>query len=123
MKTIFALFVAFAFMGIAAAQSPVITQPYGVTTQNSSSSITATNTFQTIWTKATTTRGRAGCFIQNLGTNTMWVFFGAAASGLTPSSIKITAGQTTTCNLGGIVMQDTVSIAGTTGDQFLAIQQ
>src|SRR3954468_19159689 len=84
---------------VARAQSPVITQPYGTTSQNSSSTITATNTFQTIWTQVTTRRGRAGCMIQNLGTNPMFVFFGTAASALTAQSVKITTGQSTTCNI------------------------
>lgn len=38
---------------LALAQSPVITQPYGANNYNDSSTITATNTFQSIWAAST----------------------------------------------------------------------
>lgn len=101
--------------------NPVTTQPYGVTTANASSTIAVTNTFQTVWTRSTNTRGRAGCTIQNTGTNTMYVAFGATP--LTATSVKLNAGQSLNCTVGGIVLQDTVSITGTAGETFYAAQQ
>lgn len=106
------------------AQSPVLTQPYGVqTTVAGSLTITTTNTFQTLWTLSTNTRGRAGCTIQNNASNPMFVFFGTAASALTLKSVRLTGGQSLNCIVGGVVLQDTVSITGTSGDGFYAAQQ
>lgn len=109
---------------LAQAQSPVITQPYGVTTHNDSSTIAVTNTFQSIWTASTNTRGRAGCTVQNNSASAaMYVFFGAIASATTGKSVKLAAGQAVSCNSGGTVLQDQVSITGTSGDAFYAAQQ
>lgn len=115
----------FIIVGQAVAQTPnpVTTQPYGVTTHNDSSTVTSTNVFQTIWTLSTNTRGRAGCTVQNKASNNMYVFFGTAASALTTNSVTLGAGQSLNCTVGGIVLQDTVSITGTTGDGFYAAQQ
>lgn len=106
----------------AAAQSPVITQPYPVTTLNSSSTVAVTNTFQSIWAAAVAPRRRAACLVQNTGTNAMYVFFGPVADATTPTSIKLTAGQFATCNVGGAALQDQVSITGTAGETFYAGQ-
>lgn len=108
---------------LAFAQSPVITQPYNVTSQNYSSTIAVTNTFQSIWPANTTSRGRAGCTVQNNGTNSMYVYFGAIANATTTNSVKLAAGQSVQCNVNGITLQDQVSITGTSGDAFYAAQQ
>lgn len=106
------------------AQSPVITQPYAVTTFNASGIITPTSlTFQSIWAANTTTRGRAACKIQNNGTHTEYVFFGPIANATTQSSLSLAAGVITDCNIGGTVIQDQVSITGTAGDPFYADQR
>lgn len=105
------------------AQSPVITQPYGVTSVNYSSTIAITNIFQSVWAANTTTRGRAGCTVQNTGTNTMYVYFGAIADATTAKSTKLSAGQSVRCNNSGITLQDQVSITGTSGETFYAAQQ
>lgn len=105
------------------AQSPVITQPYAVNSQNFSSTITSTNVFQSIWAANTNTRGRAGCTVQNNGASTMYVFFGPIASATTPSSVQLSTGQAVMCNVSGITLQDQVSITGTSGQAFFAGQQ
>jgi hypothetical protein len=119
------LFVVFllATVILAHAQSPVITQPYGVLNTNASGKITTTGTFQTLWTQSTNVRGRAGCVIENNGSHTMYVFLGPAASALTSTSYQLPAAGTFNCTLGGVVSQDTVSITGTGSDQFYAAQQ
>ena len=108
---------------LASAQSPVVTQPYNVTSQNYSTTIAVTNTFQSIWATNTSTRGRAGCTVQNTGTNPQYVYFGAIATATISKSAKIIAGQSLNCNVGGITLQDQVSITGTSGETFYAAQQ
>lgn len=104
-------------------QSPVITQPYGSTTLNSSSTITVTNTFQSIWIASGGNTGRVGCTIQNNGTHNMYVYFGPIASATTTNSILISAGQSVNCNSGSVILKDQVSITGTANDVFYAAQQ
>lgn len=106
------------------AQSPVITQPYPVTSHNDSGTIAVTNTFQSIWPASANTRGRAGCSAQNnSASNVMYVFFGPIASATTAKSVKLAVGQSVSCVIGGLVLQDQVSITGTSGDAFFAAQQ
>lgn len=108
----------------AMAQSPVLTQPYGVTSHNDSGAIALSQTFQSIWAASTNTRGRAGCTVQNRSaSNTQYIFFGPIASALTSKSVAITPGQSVTCTVGGIVLQDQVSITGTAPDAYFAAQQ
>ena len=105
------------------AQSPVITQAYGVTTKNSSSTIGSTGVFQSLWAATVLPQRRAACTVQNNGTHTMYVFFGPIASATTATSITLAAGQSVTCNTTGSTLQDQVSITGTTSDAFYAAQQ
>jgi len=107
------------------AQQVIQTQPLGNTSTNASSTITVTNTFQSIFAQSTSDRGRTGCTIQNnsVGGNNMFVFFGAIASATSPTSVQLTPGQSVNCEVGGIVLKDQVSITGTAGDQFFAAQQ
>lgn len=105
------------------AQSPVVTQPYPTTTHNDSGTIATTGTFQSIWAASTNTRGRAGCTVQNVSATTQYVFFGPIASATTATSVTLAAGQPVSCVNGGIVLQDQVSITGTTGAKFYAGQQ
>lgn len=105
------------------AQTPVVTQPYNVTSYNASGSIGTTNTFQSIFAQNTTNRGRAGCTIQNNGTHNMLVFAGPLANATSTNSTTITPGQPYYCNIGGIVLQDQISITGTQNDTFFAAQQ
>lgn len=108
----------------AMAQSPVLTQPYGVTSHNDSGTIALSQTYQSIWAASTNTRGRAGCTVQNRSaSNTQYIFFGPIASALTPKSIALSPGQSLNCTVGGIVLQDQVSITGTAPDPYYAAQQ
>lgn len=126
-KLIIGLFLTLCAASMAYGQStpvnPVTTMPYGVLSHNDSGTIAATNTFQSIWTASTNNRGRAGCTVQNNGTNAMYVFFGPIASATIGKSVKLAAGLAVNCVGSGIVLQDQVSITGTSGDAFFAAQQ
>ena len=130
MKNILKSLLAIAFVamlsGYVHAQSQVRTLPFAVISQNSSSTIASTGVFQSIWTANSASpnnKQRAGCSIQNNGTHVMYVFFGPIASATTSNSFQIGAGQTIYCNNNPIILQDQVSITGTTGDAFVAAQQ
>lgn len=102
------------------AQTPVVTQPKGVTSNNSSSTISSSNVFQSIWAANS---NRTACTIQNNGTHNMWVFFGAIANATENNSVVLQAGQYLNCNSGNVILQDQVSITGTSTDAFFAAQQ
>lgn len=122
MKRLIALLLALCVSN-AYAQSPVTTQPYGATSFNASSSIAVTNTFQSIWAASTTTTGRVGCTIQNLGSNKQFVFFGPIANAITKSSVTLNPLDSVQCAAGVASLRDQVSITGTSGDAFFAAQQ
>lgn len=127
MKYILGLLLAL-YVTSAEAQTPpvnlVTTAPLGVLSHNDSGTIAVTNTFQSIWTASTNNRGRASCTVQNNATtNTMYVFFGPIASATIAKSVKLAVGQPVSCIIGGVVLQDQVSITGTSGDAFFAAQQ
>ena len=85
---------------------------------NMSGSIAATNTFQVV---QGITNNRKGCLIQNNGTHTMYVYFGPASNATTSNSVQLSAGQPLSCAINGnLLVQDAISIAGTTGDIFFA---
>lgn len=105
------------------AQQTVITRPYGVTTGNASSTITVTDTFQTVFAASTDTVGRTACTIQNNGTHTMYVFFGARTSATKDTSLQLAAGQYVLCSSGNDILKDEVSVTGTSGDKFYAGSQ
>lgn len=111
----------------AKAQNPVVTMPYTaqgqLSTTNSSGSVAVTNTFQSIFAASTVVTGRVACTVQNTGTNAMYVFFGPIASATTATSVKLTAGQSVNCNVGGVTLRDQVSITGTATETFYAAQQ
>lgn len=87
------------------------------TTSNLSTTIAVTNTFQSI---EAANPSRNGCSVQNTGTNAMYVFFGPIASATIAKSVKLTAGQSVTCNFIGVVLMDQVSITGTSTETFYA---
>jgi hypothetical protein len=120
---IYALFVAASAQGVG--PNPVTTLPYtGAVTTNSSSTIgTGGSTFQSVFAAPTGNQRRNACVLQNNGTHTMSVFFGPIASATTGNSVALSAGQSVQCNVGGIALQDQVSITGTSGDAFYAAQQ
>lgn len=121
--SLFALFILAS--AVARAQAPTVTSPYGTNSTNNSSTITTGvgGAFQQVWAASTADRGRVGCTIQNTGTNAMYVYFGAIANATTAKAVKITTGQSVSCNVGGIVLKDQVSISGTTTETFYAAQQ
>lgn len=118
-----ALFISL-FSTFAFAQTPMITKPYGVTSNNQSSTITTTNTFQQIFPASTGNTGRSSCTIINRGTHAMEVFFGPIASAsLGVNTVPLAVGDKVYCSIGNIVLKDQVSITGTIGDAFFAAQQ
>lgn len=124
---LFLLLLAFPSWG----QVPVLTAPNGVSSSNSSGTITVTNTFQQIFASAIGgTRVRQGCLIQNNGSNTMWVFAGPLASATKATSYTLippaagVQGGSFSCSTGaGSVLQDQISITGTATETFTAAQQ
>lgn len=121
MKSLIVLFLLLGF-SFAQAQSPVITKPYGVTNHNDSSTITATNTFQSIWAAASSNTGRVDCIIQNNGAANMFIFFGPIASAATPSSLTLVPAGIFKCANSGVITKDQISITGTADQEFFAIQ-
>lgn len=118
----------------ARAQSPVVTYPNPVTSVDASSTITVTNTFQSVFTAAGGTgsarAARQGCLIQNNGSNTMWVFAGPIANATKATSFQLIApttgvqgGSFSCATGGGGILQDQISITGTSGDAFTAKRQ
>lgn len=111
--------------GLALSQTQTIS-PYGVRSTNASGTIASTGVFQSVFLAipAGTTQRRYGCVIQNTSTHTQYVFFGPIASATTSNSFQLGAQQTIACqNNDGTVLQDQVSITGTTSDTFVANQQ
>ncbi len=102
------------------AQTPVQTQPKGVISYNSSGTISSTNVFQSVFLANS---NRVSCTIQNNGANAMWVYFGPLASATKGASVELAIGQSAFCNNNVIVLQDQVSITGTSTDAFFAAQQ
>lgn len=118
------LILLFLFPVLAHAQTPMITKPYALTTtDNQSSTIAVTNTFQQIFAASTANTGRSGCTIQNTGTNAMYVFFGATADATIGKSVKLVAGQATTCDNNDTVLKTAVQITGTATETYYASQQ
>lgn len=82
--------------------------------------ITVTNSFQSA---LAADNGRKGCAIQNIGSNTMYVFPGLSGP-TTASSLQLTAGQIFYC--GGpatLVITDLIQITGTANDRFVVLSQ
>ncbi len=124
-RTITAAFVA-AFLCLpASAQTPVVTRPHGVTNTNGSGTIAVTNTFQSVFAQTQSSFGnsvlRGGCMVQNnSAANPMYVYFGPIGSATLATSVKLKAGDSVTCAVGGSVLRDQVSVTGTAGDAFYA---
>lgn len=109
--------------GLAGAQQgipPVATWPVVTTSSNVSSTITSAGTYQSVFAASAL---RRGCTVQDNGTHTMYVFFGPIASATHGNSVQLTQGQSVSCQAGGIVLTDQVSVDGTTADAFYAAQQ
>jgi hypothetical protein len=123
MKFLIVIFLFLLAIPTANAQTPVVTKPYKAYTYNYSGTIAVTNTFQTVFVVSSADTGRVACTIANYGTNKMYVFFGPIANATLTNSIQLAANQSISCNIGGVVLQDQVSITGTSGDAFYAAQQ
>lgn len=106
-------------------QTQIITKPYPVTGLNNvSTTITVTNTFQSLWIATTGPTGRSSCTVQNnSASNSMWVFFGVLASATKATSAILAPSQSLNCNIGNVILQTQVSITGTSGDAFYANAQ
>lgn len=103
-------------------QSPVITQPYGATNHNDSGVIAVTNTFQSIWPASTSNTGRTDCIIQNIGSSTMYIYFGPIANATTQSSLSLASSGIFRCGNSGVISKDQISITGTSTQRFFAVQ-
>jgi hypothetical protein len=123
MKRLAAIIIALVVAGPAWAQQPVVTMPLTTTVSQGSGSILATNTFQQIFPASTTQQGRVGCVVQNVGTNSMFVFFGVITGATTPKSVRLPSNATVNCHQGGLTIRDAVNITGTAGEQFFAVGQ
>lgn len=105
------------------AQNPVVTQTYPATAYITSSTISTSNIFQSIWPPSLATTGRTDCLIQNNGAATMYIYFGAVADALTTSSLQLAAGAIFRCANSGIAIRNAISITGTTTQRYFAIQE
>lgn len=121
MKKFLYAFVMSAIFGSALAQQP----PYAATSTITSGVIAVTNTYQVLLPLQ---RGRLGCTIQNNGTNTMYIYLDNTGGAVAPSGIvtalKLVAGQTMNCAIGGVaVVSDQIWITGTAADTFVVTRQ
>ena len=108
-----------AFCAPALAQAPY---PWNLNTVTINSTISVTSTFQSAL--AVQSGGRHGCLIQNTGTHTEYVYFGAIASATTSNAFQISPGQTISCaSVYGVIAQDAVNITGTAGDGYVVTSQ
>lgn len=106
------------------AQTPVVTQPYTASISAASKTIGSTNVFQSILSASTQTTGRVDCIVQNkAASNSMSLFFGPIANATTPNSLSLAAGAIFRCANSGVVIKDQISITGTSGDAFFALQE
>jgi hypothetical protein len=99
-------------------RDPSTTTPLGVTSTDGGGAITSGGSYQVI---IAASGSRKGCFIQNPATATelLNVKFGTMVNPIT-----LSAGQSAGCNVGGIVLQDSVTaMATTTGHAFVALAQ
>jgi hypothetical protein len=111
------------FLSKAQAQGLVTTTPLTTTVSQGSSFILTTNTFQRIFPAAEGQRGRVGCMVQNVGTNAMFVYFGATTAATTAKSVRLPQNATVFCQQSGMTIRDAVNITGTATEQFFAIAQ
>ena len=112
---------------LAFAQQPVTMFPVPLTTTRASSTISVTNTFQSVFAAATPaagSRGRSACQIVNNSSTTLWVFVGPIASATTPTALSLAQNGQWDCELAaGAVVQDQISVTGTSGASFFAVAQ
>lgn len=105
---------------------PVLLCPNGNCAGNATSTVTVTDTFQSLWAFAA---GRRDCFIQNKGSSPLWVYIGPIAGATKAKAFVLgAAGPLTSgggwfaCRGTDVTLVDQISITGTAGDAFTAIQ-
>lgn len=98
---------------IASDNTAFATIPSTATSTNGSTTVTTGGTFQSV---LASNASRKGCLIQNpaAATESLFVFFGANASATTANSFSLAAGAAISCNAGGYVLTDNVSVTGAT---------
>lgn len=95
--------------------------PQGATTTTAGGSIAVTNTFQQA---LAANANRRSCLLQNKGSNTMYVYFGAIGSATTPLGLELSNKASVSCaSFSGIVATDAVNVTGTSGDLFVVTSQ
>lgn len=104
------------------AQTALAVRPYATTISNSSLTVTSTNVFQSIWNASIAPIGRTDCIIQNNGAANMYVYFGPIANALTTNSLTLASGSIFRCANSVVIIHDQISITGTSGQNFFAIQ-
>lgn len=140
-KLLFALFL---LVSPALAQNAVQTSPQNTlvcpsttnnntntpgTCNNPSSTITVTNTFQSVfasaWNRNVGNGSRRNCLVQNnsLTGNNMWVYIGPILNATKGSAFQIVPTGTFNCANAVSVVADQISITGTAGDAFTAVQE
>lgn len=118
-RLLLSLVILLATASLAVAQTPVFTNTSKWSNANASSSISSNNIFQSVWAS---NLFRNDCIIQNNGAASMYIFFGPIASATTPHSLTLSSGSIFKCANSGLVSSDQISITGTSGQQFFAIQ-
>jgi len=112
---------------VAFAQQPVTVFPTPLTTTRGSAIIASTNTFQSVFAAATPragSRGRSACQVVNNSSTTLWVFVGPIASATTPTALSLAQHGQWNCELAaGTIVQDQISVTGTSGASFFAVAQ
>lgn len=113
--------------GVAIAQSAFQTLPSPVNgATNASGTVTSTNVFQSVFADVPLVAGKQGrtwCLVQNVDSNTAYLFVGAIASATVTAAFAIGPNQYWECNRGGVTIQDQISITGVTGQRFIAFQR
>lgn len=111
---------------------PVTTLNAGVSSVHADGTISSNSAFQSVFASAIATpqRPRRGCLIQNLGSHTEYIWVGPIASATSPASYALVPpgtgvqGGSFSCATGaGAVLQDQISIQGTSADTFAATAQ
>lgn len=111
---------------------PVVTLNAPVSTIHADGTISSNNTFQSVFSSviSTPSRPRRGCLIQNLGSHTEYVWVGPIASATSPASFALVppgtgvqGGAFSCATGGGAILQDQISIQGTSADTFAATAQ
>ena len=120
----------------ALAQQPVVTSPGQVTPTVAATLTIGTGggTFQSVFAAAgnatsPASKPRQGCLIEDVGSHNQWVFFGPIANATEAKSVLIVPvgsagpnGVSCATSAGG-VLQDQISITGTSADTFFASVQ